>query len=392
MNQQTIKCPTCGTSIELTQALSSQIGSEIEEKLRLEFNQKYKDEIVKREAKIKKEKEDELSVLIKDLQEQVQQKSERLKDAQEKEMRFLKLQRELEEREHAFKLEIERQLTEERNKIRNEMTTRLSEEHRMKDAEKEKQIHDLRKQIEELSRKAEQGSQQSQGEVMEIELENALRQTFRFDHIEPVPKGVKGADVIQHVYSKAGQLCGTILWESKRTKNWSDGWIQKLKDDQRAVKASVAVIVSSVLPKEMHAIGNLEGIWVTDFSTAMGLASVLRSGIIEVAQTKNTAIGKNEKMESLYHYLSGQEFRQRIEAIVESFAAMKADLESEKRAMEKIWQKREKQIERVIQNTSRMHGELEGIMGNALQPVQILELPLDETDNHEENKKRNALE
>lgn len=384
MNEQTIKCPKCGTSIELNQALSSQIGSEIEEKLRQEFNQKYKDEIAKREAKIKKEKDDEINITVKDLQEQLNQKSERLKDAQKKELDLLKKQHDLEEREHAFKLDMERKLTEERNKIRNDIASKLSEEHRMKDAEKEKQINDLRKQIEELNRKAEQGSQQSQGEVMEVELENILRQTFPLDNIHPVPKGVKGADVIQQVYSKAGQLCGTILWESKRTKNWSDVWIQKLKDDQREVKANIAVIVSAVLPKDVHYIGNNDGVWVTDFSTAMGLASVLRTNIIEIAKTRNAMIGKNEKMESLYNYLSGQEFRQRIEAIVESFGAMKADLEAEKRAMDKIWQKREKQIERVVQNTSRMHGELEGIMGNSLLPVQILELPLDDDIKNED--------
>ncbi len=378
MNAQTIKCPKCATSIELNQALSSQIGSEIEEKLRQEFNQKYKDEIAKREAKIKKEKDEEINITVKDLQEQLNQKSEKLKDAQKKELDLLKKQHDLEEREHAFKLDMERRLTEERNKIRNDIASKLSDEHRMKDAEKEKQINDLRKQIEELNRKAEQGSQQAQGEVMEVELENILRQTFPLDNIHPVPKGVKGADVIQHVYSKSGQLCGTILWESKRTKNWSDGWVQKLKDDQREVKANIAVIVSAVLPKDVHYIGNNDGVWVTDFSTAMGLASVLRTNIMEIAKTRNAMIGKNEKMESLYNYLSGQEFRQRIEAIVESFASMKADLEAEKRAMEKIWQKRERQIERVVQNTSRMHGELEGIMGNSLQPVQILELPLND--------------
>jgi hypothetical protein len=386
MNEQIIKCPKCGTSIELNQAISSKIGSEIEEKLRAEFNQRYKDEIVKREAKIKKEKDDEINITLKDLKEQLDEKSGKLRDAQQKELELLKKQRDLEDREDAFKLDMERKITEERNKIRNDIATKLSEEHRMKDAEKEKQINDLRKQIEELNRKAEQGSQQSQGEVMEVELENTLRQTFRSDRIDPVPKGVKGADVIQHVYSKAGQLCGTILWESKRTKNWSDGWIQKLKDDQREVKANIAVIVSAVLPKDIRYIGNSEGVWVSDFSTAMGLAAVLRTNIIEITQTRNFMIGKNEKMELLYNYLSGQEFRQRIEAIVESFAAMKADLESEKRAMDKIWQKREKQIERVIQNTSRMHGELEGIMGSSLQPVQILELPLNDRSNNNEDK------
>ncbi|MBL7995604.1 DUF2130 domain-containing protein [bacterium] len=378
MKEQTIKCPQCGQVIELNQALSSQISLEIEEKLRLEFNQRFKDEITKREDKIKKEKDEETGTLIKDLREQLIQKSDKLKDAQQKELDFLKRQRELEDREHAFKLEMERKLTEERNKIRSDVLVKLSEEHRMKDAEKEKQINDLRRQIEELNRKAEQGSQQSQGEVMELELENALRQTFRHDNIEPVPKGVKGADVIHHVFSRSGQLCGTILWESKRTKNWSDGWIQKLKDDQREVKAGIAVIVSAVLPKDVSYIGNMEGVWITDFSTAMGLAAVLRTNIIEIAQAQNALIGRNEKKDLLYNYLSSQVFRQRIEAIVESFKAMNDDLESEKRAMYKIWEKRKKQIDRVVQNTSEMHGELEGIMGNALPPVQMLELPLDD--------------
>ncbi|KAB2879600.1 DUF2130 domain-containing protein [bacterium] len=386
MKEQTIKCPQCGQIIELNQALSSQISFEIEEKLRLEFNQRFKDEIGKREEKIKKEKDEEIHVLVKDLREQLNHKSDKLKDAQQKELDFLKRQRELEDREHAFKLEMERKLTEERSKIRSDVSMKLSEEHRMKDAEKEKQINDLRRQIEELNRKAELGSQQSQGEVMELELENVLRQTFRHDNIEPVPKGVKGADVMQHVYSKSGQLCGTILWESKRTKNWSDGWIQKLKDDQREVKASIAVIVSAVLPKDVSYIGNNEGIWITDFSTAMGLAAVLRTNIIEIAQTQNSMMGRNEKKDLLYNYLSSQVFRQRIEAIVESFKAMNDDLESEKRAMYKIWEKRKKQIDRVIQNTSEMHGELEGIMGNALPPVQMLELPLDDIDNNSDDE------
>jgi hypothetical protein len=384
MNEQTIKCPQCGKSIELNQALSSQIGSAIEEKLRQEFNQKYKEEIDRREAKIKKEKEDEMSVTLNDLREELRSKDEKLKETQQFEIELRKKQRDLEEREHAYKLEMERRLDNERNLIRNEVVNKISDEHRLKDAEKDKQINDLRRQIEDLSRKAEQGSQQSQGEVMEVELENLLRQTFPLDNIQPVPKGVKGADVIQNVYSKSGQLCGTILWESKRTKNWSDGWIQKLKDDQREVKANIAVIVSAVLPKDMRYIGNSEGVWITEFSTAMGLASVLRTNIIEVARTMNAMAGKNEKMESLYNYLSGREFSQRIEAIIESFSAMNEDLEAEKRAMVKIWEKRKKQIDRVIQNTSGMRGELEGIMGNALPPVQILELPLDDVENSNE--------
>ncbi|MCB0832478.1 MAG: DUF2130 domain-containing protein [Bacteroidetes bacterium] len=380
MTSQTIKCPRCQNTIELNEAFSAQVKTQVEEQLRQEYNKKFKDELLKREEKIKKEKDEELQNSLKDLEVNLRSKEDRLKEAQQREIELLQKKRELEDREQVLRLEMERKLTDERQKISDDARSRVLEEIRLKDAEKDKHIADLRKQIDELSRRAGQGSQQAQGEIMEVELEQWLRSEFPHDDIKPVPKGIRGADVIQEVFSRAGQKCGSILWESKRTKTWSDQWIQKLKDDQREIKSNVAVIVSAALPKEIAFIGNVEGIWVSDFSTAMGLASVLRAGMIEVSQTRTALIGKNEKMELLYSYLSGPEFRQRIEAVVETFSGMKADLDTEKRAMDRLWQKREKQIERVIQNTTRLYGELEGIMGISLPVVSTLELPLEDPD------------
>lgn len=377
MTERTVICPKCGNKIELTEAFTKQVSKEVEERVREEFGQKYRKAVKDAEEKVRKEAEADLNLKLKYLQEQLDTKSERLKEAEEKELALLKRQRDLEDRERAFKLEMERKLSEERQKIWDDAAVKLAEANQLKDAERDKREADLRKQIDELKRKAEQGSQQSQGEILEVELENLLKEQFRYDDIVPVPKGVRGADVIQRVKMQNGKECGTIIWESKRTKSWSDGWVQKLKDDQRDVKANIAVIVSIVLPKDMTVIGNVEGVWIVDFHAAVGLAAVLRSAMIDLAQAQAAAEGKNEKMEMMYAYLSGQEFRQRIEAIVESFSAMKEDLDSEKRAMEKIWSKREKQIERVLLNTSRLYGELQGIIGQSLQPISNLELPLD---------------
>jgi hypothetical protein len=185
---------------------------------------------------------------------------------------------------------------------------------------------------------------------------------------------MKGADVIQRVCSPNGQVCGTIIWESKRTKTWSDVWIDKLKEDQREARADIAVIISTVLPKGASSIIQLNGVWVTDYTLAVGLALALRSGLMQIASAKYSLVGKNEKMEMLYEYLAGPEFRQQIEGIVEAFVTMKKDLDSERRSMEKIWAKREKQIERVVKNTSRMYGSLQGIIGSTLPELKSLEM------------------
>jgi len=393
MADQYITCPHCGKRIQLTEAFTH----DIEEKLQKEFDadtkrkdkefekafeaqqKEYEEKLSREKAKLekqaRKEAEESMSTELSDLKSELEKKSKRLKEAEKKELDFLKRQRELDERERTLKLETERTIAKERRRIWDEASSKVLEEHQVKDREKDQQLVEMRKQIDELKRKAEQGSQQAQGEALELELEELLRSTFRQDDVEPVSKGIKGGDVIQRVNSSTGGNCGSILWEAKRTKAWSDGWVDKVKDDQRQAKADVAVIVSSVLPKGLNRFGNLDGVWVTDFQSVVGLATALRANLVQLYQARTAVVGKSEKMDLIYKYLSGSEFRQRVEGIVESFVTMKEDLDAEKRAMERVWSKREKQIQRVIQNTAGMYGDLQGIIGASLPEIKLLQLP-----------------
>ena len=393
MPEQHITCPKCGNKIPLTEAFTH----DIEEKLRAEFQQDIRRKDAERAAALdaqqktfeaqraqdrarveqqaKRQAEESLGLELKDMKDRLAENSKQLEAARRQELELRKRQRELEEREQNLKLEVERTLATERTKIWEDAGRKAAEEQHLKMAEKEKLVTDMRRQIEELQRRAELTSQQAQGEVLEVELEALLARQFRTDVIEPVAKGVRGADLIQRVHDETGRDCGSIIWESKRTKAWSDGWIQKLKDDQRAAKAEVAVVVSTALPKELSRFGLFEGIWVADFPSAVGLATALRATLIQVARAGLALEGKNEKMELLYRYLSGTGFKQHVEAIVESFVSMKNDLDAEKRAMEKIWSKREAQIDRVVKNTAGLYGDLQGIIGSALPEVKILELP-----------------
>jgi hypothetical protein len=389
MPEQHITCPNCGHKIPLNEAFTH----DIEEKLRAKFDQDKASALgaqqktfetqraqdrARFEQEARRQAEESVALEQKDMKARLEENARQLDAARRQELELRKRQRELEEREQNLKLEVERTLASERTKIREDAGRKAAEEQHLKMAEKEKLVADMRRQIEELQRRAELTSQQAQGEVLEVELEALLGRQFRTDVIEPVAKGVRGADLIQRVHDEAGRLCGSIIWESKRTKAWSDGWIQKLKDDQRAARAEVAVVVSTALPKEVNRFGLLEGIWVADFSSAVGLATALRATLIQVARASYALEGKNEKMELLYRYLSGTGFKQHVEAIVESFVSMKNDLDAEKRAMEKIWAKREGQINRVVNNTAGMYGDLQGIIGSALPEVKILELPSNE--------------
>ncbi len=393
MPEQAIICPKCGAKIELTAAITHQIEEELEAQFEARTKQREKEferalaakeseadkkiaeARIQLEAQAKKRAEESITIELNDLKAQIAEQSDRLKKAQDKELELRKKQRELERQEQNLKLEVERSLDAERERIRKEAVDSFAEDHRLKDREKDKKLDEMKQQIEDLKRKAEQGSQQAQGEVLELELEEALREMFRYDEIEPVAKGRKGGDVVQTVKTNSGQSCGVILWESKRTKNWSDQWVPKLKDDLRAAKADVAVIVTEVLPDGVKHIGQVDGVWVVDFASVAGLAIALRQNLVEIAHARSALAGQKGKMEHLYNYLSGPEFRRRLEGVVEAFVAMKTDLDTEKRVMEKQWGKREKQIERVLQNMAGMYGELQGIVGAALPPVQLFELP-----------------
>jgi len=273
-----------------------------------------------------------------------------------------------------MELELTRKLDEGRQKILEEATGKFEEEQRLKDAEKDKKLTDMRKQIDELKKKSELGSQQAQGEVLELDLENILKSCFSHDNIEPVPKGIKGADVLHRVHSHSGHFCGTIVWETKRTKAWSDKWIAKLKEDQRRVKGEIAIILTTTLPKDVRSFAHINGVWVTDYSSMVGLATAIRMGLIEIANTKQAAVGKKGKMEVVYNYLSGSDFKQKVEAIADAFKDMKDDLEKEKKAFTKHWAKREKQLELVITNTAGMYGDIHGIIGTSLPEIKLLEI------------------
>ena len=399
MADQVIICPHCHREIPLTEAISHQIREQLQKEFDSEVNKKeqelfqkeqalsakektLEDDYAKRikiekaklEEEAKKKAEQVVAIELNDLKAQVTEKDQKLLEAQNAELELRKQRRELEERRRTLELEMTRKLDDEREKIKEETLSIFTEEHRLKDSEKDKKISDMLKQIEDLKRKAEQGSQQLQGEVLELELEEMLKTNFPLDNLEPVGKGKRGADILQRVHNQSGQYCGTIIWESKRTKGWSDGWIDKLKEDQREAKAEIAVLVTTALPKEVNNFAQINGIWVTNFPLAICLSGPLRTILIQVANAKLSEVGKYEKMEVLYGYLSGPEFRQKVEAIVEAFASMKKDLDHEKRAMNKIWSKREKQIERVVYNISGMFGAMQGIMGASLPEIKSLEL------------------
>lgn len=229
---------------------------------------------------------------------------------------------------------------------------------------------------EELKKKLEQGSQQTQGEVLELEIEEVLRKEFPNDEIKEVAKGVRGADIVQVVKDKMGKTCGLILWESKNAK-WSDTWLSKLKEDQRAAKADIAVLVSENLPEGIKNFSYKAGVWVSSRQTFAALASALRISLHQVFTTKQSAVGKNEKMEVLYEYLSGVEFRHRVEGIVEAFSEMQEDIEREKRWFTAKWSKQEKSLRKVMDQTHGMYGELESMMGKSLEPIKSLELESD---------------
>jgi hypothetical protein len=283
-------------------------------------------------------------------------------------------ERELERRQQDLELTVARQLDEERGRLIAETQTRADEAHRLKDAEKERQLAEMRRQIEDLRRRAEQGSQQLQGEAGEGELESLLRSAFPGDEIAGIAQGVRGADVHQVVLDGRGRRSGAILWECKNARNWSDTWITKLKADQRALRADVAVLVSATLPRGCSRFALVDGVVVSDFASAAALGSVLRVNLLQLAQARTASVHKEEKLELLYRYLSGTDFRQRVEAVVEAFAEMRQELDQERRAAERQWARRARQIDAVTFNVAGMYGDLQGLVP-ALPPIALLELP-----------------
>jgi hypothetical protein len=327
---------------------------------------------VQKEAKAKALADFEAEKKI--LQEELLEKDGKLKELRDQEIALRQEKNKLEESRREMEIELQRKLDDERKKIAEQIRDTEAERFKMKEAEYQKKIEDAQKANEDLRRKLDQGSQQLQGEVQELELENLLRVKFPFDSIEPVPKGEFGGDVIHKVVSQSGQLCGSILWESKRTKNWSDGWLAKLREDQRTAKADISIIVSQTLPKGVEAFDVLDGVWVANPRTALPVATALRHTLLQVSMARQSSEGQQTKTEMVYDYLTGPRFRLRVEAIVEAFSSMQEDLDKERRVIMKQWAKREEQIERVIGATVGMYGDLQGIAGKSLQEIEGLEL------------------
>jgi hypothetical protein len=404
--QDLIHCPSCGCEITVSETLTAQIRQNLRQELDTEVKRKdsdlakRSDELRHREkaleeshAAIEKEvagrvaheqhrlaqeakvkAQESVAAELRDIQEQLTKARTQLTDVQKTELQLRKDRRKLEEEKHALELTVNRTLDEERAKIRDNAKRESDEGHRLKDADKEKMIGDLRHQIDELKRKSEQGSQQAQGEVLEVMLEDSLRQYFPQDSIEEVRVGAHGGDVLHGVFDATGEECGRILWESKRTKVWHDAWLPKLRDDQRAAKAHLAIIVTTEMPKGLNLFGCIDGVWITKRECLLGLALALRSGLLEIARTRRSMQGQQTKMEFLYQFLVGPEFQQRVEGIIEAFATMKEDLDSERRSIHRIWAKREKQLDRAMVNTTGLYGDLASILGTSLPQIDCLEL------------------
>jgi hypothetical protein len=417
MIEPTITCPNCKTEIKLTESLAApliestrqqfeqrlaqkdseisqreqamrdrekqlaeekrklddQVTSQVAEQLKAERARVIAEESRKAKQASAAELESKARELA-ELHEVLKSRDEKLAQAQQAQAELIKKQRELDDAKRELELTVAKRVQDGLTEARQLARKEAEDEQKLKVLEKEQTIAAMQKQIEDLKRRAEQGSQQLQGEVQELELENLLRLKFPFDAIEPVPKGEFGGDVLHRVIGSGGQIGGTLLWEFKRTKNWSDAWLVKLRDDQRAAKAEVAVIVSHTLPKGVETFELIEGVWVTHPRAALPVAMILRQSLLEIALARQSSEGQQSKTEMVYQYLTGPRFRQRVEAIVEAFSTMQEDLDKERKAIMKQWAKREEQIERVMQATVGMYGDLQGIAGKSLQEIEGLEL------------------
>ncbi len=409
----TVKCPNCKHEFQPGDAISAEIEGKIKARYVERFNKDQKDladkeRLLEKQLElVKKQQEDQESIIadkvklqksvleqeaikkaasemqmqMELLNKELTEKSLKLKESQGKELEFLLKEKEIKNKEAELEITIQKKLLQEREQFteqikrqENERNSLKEKEHQMQMLELKKQLDDQKKLTEEMVRKQGQGSMQLQGEVHELALEDLLRSTFPFDTVEEVGKGVKGADAIHIIKNSLGQTCGKIIYESKRTKAFSNEWIDKLKHDMRNSQADLAVIVTETMPKDMDRFGMREGVWICSFSEAKSLSFVLRDSLIKIYAAQASQENKGDKMSMLYSYLTGVEFKQQIEAIVEGFTELQEGIAKEKNAMAKIWKEREKQLEKVLLNTTNFYGSVKGIAGNAISDIKKLEL------------------
>ncbi len=412
MSEPTITCPKCKNEIKLTESLAAPLvestrrdfekrlaqkdvdlagreksladQAEALTKAKATMDTEIADKLQKERSKIAAEESKKAKLaLIADLEQKakelcelqdvLKQRDVKLAEAQQAQTDYIKKQRDLDDAKRELELTIEKRIQEGLAITRQQAKKEAEDELKLKVLEKEQTISSMQIKIEELSRKAEQGSQQLQGEVLELQLESMLTGRFPHDLIEPVPKGEHGGDILHRIVMPSGVACGTILWETKRTRNWSDGWLTKLREDQRAAKAEIAIVVSAVLPKGVETFDQVDGVWITHPRAILPVALSLRQMLVEVNCARKATEGQQTKTELMYQYLTGPRFKLRVQAIVESFTSMAEDLQKEKKVMMKQWAKRDEQITRVVEATVGMYGELQGIAGKTLQEIDGLE-------------------
>ena len=416
-NQTTIKCPNCSTEIDINEVLYHQLENkyknehlaqtkkleaEIEAKRKeykthldslkvkeeefKEQKEKFEEEIkkatqiqlkaerVKLQENLRKEILDEQSESMALLQKQLEEKSNQVKELNVAKAQIGQLQREKEEMESSIMAKAELALNEKLKLEKEKIQKATDEQNELKLRQKDEQLRQLQEQLQIAQRKAEQGSMQLQGEVQELAIEEWLKEKYPFDTIDEVKKGARGADCMQIVHTRESQNCGKIYYESKRTKDFQKSWIEKFKADMREKGADIGVLVTDVMPSDMQRMGLYEGIWICSFEEFKGLSAVLREQIIKIHHAMKSQENKTDKMSLLYGFLTSNEFKMQIEAIVEAFTTMQSDLDSEKRSMQRIWKQREKQIEKVLDNTINMYGSIRGIAGNAIGNIKALEL------------------
>jgi hypothetical protein len=375
-----IKCPKCGNEFEPNESIRDEIQKEVNQKAE-EWKRKKEKEL---EESLRKNISSDFETKLRLLEQNNKDNEEKLKQARQQQLDFLKKEQELKNKEAELELSVQKKLQEEREKLSGEIR-KLEEqrivaretEFQLRMKEMEEKLEAQRKLAEEMKRKAEQGSMQSQGESQELLLEELLRTTFPFDIITEVGKGVRGADCIQTVRNNFGQECGKIIFESKRTKDFAADWIEKLKADMRSQGADVAVIVTQALPKEMNGFGEKDGVWICTFSEVRPVVHMLRDGVIKIASALKSQENKGDKMHLLYDYLTSREFAEQWKAIREGFMSMKLSIQKERDAMEKLWKQREKQLEKVLLNAAHVKGSIEGISGTDVD-INLLENGSDE--------------
>jgi hypothetical protein len=379
-----ITCPNCNHQFELNESLKNEVEKELRGKM-VDWQKKKEEEFEKQKNLLLtdalKKAGEETAVKMKSLEEESKVKTQQLQDLQKKELDLMRDKNALEEKQKNLEVEIEKRFLEKRKEIEESAIKREQELFDLKTKEYKLQMEQQQKLIEELKRKSEQGSMQLQGESQELLLEEILKENFPFDIIEEVGKGVEGADCMQIIRNNAGTICGKIIYESKRTKAWSNNWVDKLKNDKRNQGADAAILVTQAFPKDIDRFGEKDGIWLCGFTEVTSVSHLLRNGIIKVYEAQKAQEGKGDKMQMLYDYLTGNEFRGQVEAIMEGFMAMKQGITKERIQMEKIWKEREKQLEKVLISTSGMYGSVKGIAGASIGDIPLLDGDTNEIDN-----------